>query len=669
MANQKVAFNGAKFLEDNGMTLIAPEEGKQGMYRVQDAEGNQQLFDATRFIKDQGLNPAQVVMSLNTMDSATEISPLGLTDRARMSLGNEKGKLNFLRSKFEDVKYSSNLGKVVVKNQGVWQQVDPDAWGEGSAWDRSKEILADVMDLGDIVPGLVAAGAGAAKGAAAGATAGPMGALAGAAAGAAAGGGGAETIRTSLGRLAGTYEASAGEQLKDIGWEALLNAGGEFVGPALKLVGRAPGVKELGSALKNIATKASDVNKDVLAQTLGRLTGAGDVATRTAIDQSDEVVAQLNRARAGAASISDVVGRLKDSQLADVEYLVDNAQRTLSTRYGELQAELVNQAGSMGKIDMAKVVDDSLESMAQAGLLKRTVTADTSGKVMGVRYAPMDEATAAKMIDNGQAAQVMVPKLQRSVRQVLSSVEAMRKLGTAEGKEAANRLLTLRKSINQIGEQVRSPDMPPMFDKVLTQVEQAVGNRVGAEFSQAGLAAPYAATSNLYQKFGSTVATMNKLKNQMGGPEMILNRIVSGPNANRTFKGFAADLADLYGPTGREKLQAIYQKHAAEKFSDYLPRTGMMPAVGGAAAAAGLAYGEPEAAGALALAMSPRAALKAVSSGNKALGFLKGLTEQQRAEFLVNPNAVRTMFQIIDDASSQEDAAVQALTQQALGGR
>lgn len=662
---ERFKFNGAQFLQDNGMTLLAPEEGAPGRYRVEDAEGNQQIFDAASFMRDNKMSPATTDVEMNSASEAVAISPVTLADRARLALGNEAGKVNYLKSKFQEVKYQPDLNTVVVKNQGVWQQVDPEAWGEGNAWERSKEFLADLVDFGDVVPGLAAAGVGAAKGAAAGAAAGPVGALAGGAAGAALGGGGAEAIRTSLGRLAGTYSATPEEQIKDIGYEALLNMGGEFVGPAVKLVGKAPGMAALGTALKNIGSKASDVNKDIIAQSMGKLTGAGSIATRTAIDQTDEVVGHLNRARLGAKSVDDVVGRLKDEQFAEAWSMMEGAQGVLSRRYGELTNDLVNASGDFHKVDMAAVVNDSLDSLAQAGILQRKAVADSTGKVLSVKYLPMDETRAAALQSHNVPAQVMVPELQRKVMQITRSIEAMGKLGTAQGPEAAKRLLTLRKSINQIAEQVRTKDMPPAFDRVVTQMQQAVGGRVGGEFSKAGLAPQYAATSDLYKKFGDTVAEVTKMSGERNGPELFLNRIVSQANTNRTFKGFAQDLSDLYGKDGPGMLQSIYQKNAAERFSDYLPRSGLLPNVAGAAR---VATGDLTGAASVMAVMSPRASLRSVQLGNKTLDLLRGLNPQARAELLTNPNAMRTMLQVVSDASSQEDAATEALIQQATQG-
>ena len=657
----KLKFNGSQYLQDNGMEILSPADDA-GVYRVRNPDGDEMKFDARAFVKDQGLNPSSVDLEFNDYKNASGISPVSLADRAKLAFGNEKGKVNFLKSKFDDVRYDEDAGSVVVKNKGVWQQVDPGAFGEGNIWERGKEVLADILDMGDVGANIASSGLGAAKGAAAGAAAGPVGAVAGGIAGAAAGGAASGAFRVALGKLAGTYDDTAEGALKDIAFEALLSAGGQSVGPALKLVGKAPGVSHLAAALKEIGTKATDVNKELIVNMVGKLSGTGTVATRTAIEHTDDVVGHLNRARMGASSVDDVVSRLKTEQYYDAKYMLDNAQGALTKRYGEVAEELVQVSGKFPSVNIQTLVDDSMESLASAGILKRNAVVDpATGKLGKTSYAPMDEVTANKMISRGQPGVPMIPKLQAGVARLMSTIKAAGNLGEVSGPEAARRLMLLRKNINSIGRQVRTKDMPAEFDRVFTQVEQSLKIRIGEEFNKAGLATEYKATSDLMQRFGDVVNDMSRMADERVGAETFLTKITSRADQGIAYKEYADTLGDLYGPKGRKMLYDIQTKHAAEKFSDYLPRTGLMPQ----AMTAGAVLSGPLAAAGAGLATSPRSSLKAIQLGHKTLDTMRTLSPQARLELLTHPTAMRTLFKIGTDASQQEDELTRLLTEQA----
>ena len=160
-------------------------------------------------------------------------SPLDLSDRVKLSLGNKVGKLNYLKQRFDGAEIDKH-GNFLINDGGSWYRADPDFLGDGDAWQRTKEIIADMADLSDI--GVVTAGQ--IGGAAAGATVAsptiagvPAAAIAGGALGAAAGG----ALKSRLGRLVGTYSASPEEEIKDAALEGVLGLGGEVVGLGAKV--------------------------------------------------------------------------------------------------------------------------------------------------------------------------------------------------------------------------------------------------------------------------------------------------------------------------------------------------------------------------------------------------------------------------------------------------
>ncbi len=161
----------------------------------------------------------------STEESPINSSPVSVKDRLVLSLGNEKGKIKYLKENYQDAKVGAD-GNYLVKNQGMWHRVDPTALGDGDPWEKTKELFKDTVDLAPeatMVGATMAAGVGT----------GGAGILATGAIG-----GAVEIARTSLGRAFGTYEADTDEQIKDIAFETMLNIGGGVIAAGVKPVGR-----------------------------------------------------------------------------------------------------------------------------------------------------------------------------------------------------------------------------------------------------------------------------------------------------------------------------------------------------------------------------------------------------------------------------------------------
>jgi hypothetical protein len=644
-------FNLERMMADNNWTLKGQTE--PGLYQVTTSDGQEKTFNAKKFFADQGVDFSSLAVKANSPETALNISPVGILDRGALALGNAKGKLGYLKNKFDDVRYDNDKG-LVVNNKGVWQTVDPSGLGDGDAWDMTKELVKDVVDMGDVAASAVASGIGAAKGAALGTLAGPAGAVAGGLLGAAAGGGASEGLRSSLGRLAGTYQATPEEQLQDVGIEALLNMGGEAVGLGAKAT-----LGMIGKSFKNIGANAAEASKDMLSEALGKITGAGPQATRTMMDQTDQVIKEIAQAKSSSRTVSGMVDTLRDQQLKTAEQILNDAPKALTSQFGKLKSQLVSEAANMPSTHIGKIASDALTGIEQAGILKRT--ADKEGNII---FKVMDDESAIKLRNQGQNAAILAPTVQAELKPIVDQLNKFTKLGEFKGSQAAATLMDLKKTINDVYRDMVGPTTSPSVKGLLDDFKTRFSQGIGQAFDSAGLTPQYMSTVNIYQKYADAVGMARRMAQQENGAENFVKKLVSDSGANRTLKDLAQDLSMLMGKEGSDKINSITTKEAAKSFSSWLPRTGLASQAGvGAAIAAAPATGGASLAAIP--ATSPKLMLNAVNYGQKGLKLIQSLNPAQRIQMLQNPELLGTFLRTTMTAASDQEKLTQQLTQQA----
>lgn len=636
-------FDAKSLLEQEGYKLTSVVD--DGVYNVVGADGSEGTLDLNEMLKAQNIDPKTIEFEVNDPSAPIQVSAVGLLDRAKLSFGNAKGKLNYLKNRFQDVKYNPDQG-LVVKNKGAWQIVDPKGLGEGDAWDLTKELAADVLDLGDVAVGVAGSSAGAAAGL--GAASIP---------GAAAGGAAAGAINTSLGRLVGTYDATPEEQLKDIGWEALLNMGGQTIGLGVKA-----GLNPLKNALKDISKHAVDGSKNIIAETIGRVTGTGSQAALTAIENADDVVKELGRASVGKTSADAVVEGLRTAQLADAQRILESAGPALSKRFGQLKSSLVENASNMGPVKVGGLVTESLEDLANVGLLKRTAQ-NEAGQFT---YDVMDDAAAVALRNQGKEAAILADNVREQIAPLVKQLNTFTKLGEFKGKAAASALMDIKKTLNDVLRDSVGDSSSPVVKDLAGRVKKAFATRVGEQFEKSGLTSEYLATSNVYEQFADAVSQARKLAAREGGAEQFVKKLVSDSSANRSLKDMAGTLADLLGEDGTKTIQNIAIKDAARAFSTWLPKSGLM-ASGGVTTGVGAALGGVPGALAGAAVSSPKLALSAINYGTKGLKLLQSMNPIQRREFLADPKMLDTFFRTVTVAPMMQQQITEGLVQQTTG--
>jgi hypothetical protein len=653
----KDIFDAESMMRDQGLTLTGV--AGPGIYNVQTSDGGEAQLNLAQMLRDQGADLNKIDIKVNSPASPLTSQGLDFSDRAKLMLGNEAGAVSYLKKKFQGVDYNPDHG-IVVNNNGVWQAVDPSGLGGGDAWEMTKELAKDVLDIGDL-PAKIAAGT-------AGATAGLVGGPAGSAAGAGAATAGVEGLRTSLGRLVGTYAATPQEQIRDIGMEFLLNAGGQAVGLAVK-----PTINMMKGAVQRIKALAPGESqaliKQVVAESVGKATGAGPRVVEDLFAHTDDVFAAQKAAGAGKLPYSNVLEGLK-SQQVDIlhDAILAKAPKRLSSMYAEKEAQLIRSAAKNGfSVDLKSITTEAFDDLVEQGLLVRNTTEGGTqliGSGKGA-YRAISPSEAGILAQDGKAAQALSEDAMDVVNKLVKGIEQYtEKLKPVSGAPAGKVAMQAKKNLNELFRSVRdsadNPNAERLVDTIRGSWQSKFASRFEGEMSNA-----YRSTIEPYERYGDAVGMARRLLNSEGGQgaEVLLNQITAkNSNMNVMKREIVGDLAELLGDDGVEAVKQIRVRESAKAFSSWLP-TSIIPGGLAAAAGAGVATGmvDPELAIPVAMMSSP----KGFSYAFRGLKWMAGLSPAQRVEFLQNPNAIRTMAQIMANGSQEEAAITERLVQEA----
>lgn len=617
-----------------------------------------------------------------TSDAPINISPLSIADRFKMALGNEKGNINYLRSKgYNQIEINKDNIRVQDPNNGLWYNVDPKNGGDGDAWQRTKEIIADAAEFtptaakvaGSLAAGVLATPATLGLGTA------PASALVAT---------GLEGYRTLLGRFVGTYEANDAETVKDLGVEALLNLGGSAIGagakPVASMLGKAAG--GIGQALERVAPSTANAVKDTLSSTLGMISGVGQKAMRTVLDSGEEVSGALSQALRGRSKDA-AVDYLKNENIGAVKQLAKNAQPALNNIYTGLKSELMDTAGESFKVDASKVINASRSDAIQAGL-GHVLTPD--GKPVAYSAADMLkdgippgykfqlnslESLQSVQRQTGQINPIANdPESYKLIKTLHDTMSNFSEIGMQTGKKGLNNLLEMKKVIGdtafKLGTAADEQGLN-IAKRYIAQVESHTENAM-LEGMEPGVQSKYKDLMSSYSNAKDQMAPLvNALKQsrERGDAvfEPLLNKLQSRPGGNAAVKTQFDNAVSLMQQHGSNDVDAILSRidvnDAASKFVPTF-RKGIASAIGLGAAGAAIGSGHPEAAAGIAAAgmlASPRAALLGVRGVQNTAGatgislaaksmfdlkdMIGNLNDKSRHSLLQNPTLIDGLFQ------------------------
>jgi hypothetical protein len=668
MTQPKQVINLGKYLESKDLTFSHVDDA--GNYFVENLDGKKLKFDAPGFLKSKGVDPTKVDFSLNSPDAAIENSPVTSADRLKMSFGNEAGKIDFLKNKFEGVKYDPD-GALIVKKNGVWHQVDPDGLGNGNAWEMTKELMADLADAAPTI-GLIGASIGA------GAVTGGTSLVAQAGAQAAAGGA-IEGIRTSLGRALGTYKATAEEQVQDIGLEMLFNLGGTYVAAGAGAMAKgAKGylVQKLAKSAQNLADAPPESQK-LISQILGPMTVGAD-AVEGVIKNPVPVTGFLDDALRASNSEKQAADVLVEGQVNSLASIASKLPETMSKLYTTTVSKLMNEVPEEGfKSNLDTVHRGLFQDLMERGAVVvskgKEVVTDLAGKnldEMSIGIKSFDDfAKAAKA--SGMPDDIAGSKEAYSLfAEYVDFLNRMPKKNLA-GKAGARQMMEFKRVFaNKTRELSRRAYNSEVgyLGKLFTSADEAMDANIRQGFADSGLASKFDDIYGAYRTASREAAPLieanRKLARGDGNVLQIfqpeLNRILSGGGknvANKKGLGFAVNLID--DKSVKESFDSIYHRETAKafvpKFSSYLKPAAFLAASSVPYVASG---GDPSALGFLgagAALTSPRMigrtlaktsqASGLIQAGFKQLDFLKQSGKNQTRMLVDNPPLLNTFLQ------------------------
>jgi hypothetical protein len=363
--------------EDKGISSEEMQMFMQGVSQPSQPETESQGLSEEEFnnfmnmMRDPVTGKARMPWS-NGSDSmkAIQKSPLSFGDRTALAVGNDRGRLNYLKKRYEDARLDKDGFK--VKKDGLWYAADPEGRGEGSAWDKTKELVTDIT--ADIIPELTHTAAGALAGlitiGKASTGVGIPASIAGAGLLQATAQAGSSAVMSSLGRYYGTYQAEPLEQMLDITKEAAL-AG--VMGHVFK-----PGAKNIGQEIsKSMKKSIKDPNwiqrwRGNRAAELNGITDDGLNIIKQRGNQVADKVANLDKAGIGSGTLKsgkDLVNYALDRQ-ADLlnKRILPNVRKAVNTAWKTGKKEAMDAADNSFVLDFKSATKSMYNKAQELGL-------------------------------------------------------------------------------------------------------------------------------------------------------------------------------------------------------------------------------------------------------------------------------------------------------------
>lgn len=654
MADSDMVFDAGAFMQSEGLTLkdvISP-----GVMLVQGKDGQDSELDLNAFMKSEGISGVPV--DYNTPGTALETSPVGVMDRLRLSFGNTKGSVDYLKKNFQNATVGED-GDLLVQNHGVWQKVDPSGFSNGDGWSAS-EIMADAADLGK--DALLTAGTMA--GAAVGALGVGVGAIPGAGAGAAI----ASTASAALGRFLGTYQVDSPlELVKDIGMDTGLAMLGEGVAIGAKNT-ILPAVKSMFSkAGETLAPEA----KNMVAKFISKTTGMSENSAITGITDSSTVgkyVDDAVNAAKGPQSLledsifnesvgssvipnsSEALDMAARKQMhSPMRALIgdangtDSIQKRFSAKYRGKVGQFTNSIADDAEWSIAEPLSEGMSELGtqlhQLGVLDSNALA--SGKFL---MKPVNEIATLMGNDVGRA-----KALRDSASKFLNMASSHLDEGaTFKGKPGAAKYLETIRSLDDTYYDITDafPQMRDTFTATSSKMKAGVINAAPQQTSL-GVSGPKAAMG-IAQWYGERRGVVGDLTKAAQGGVKGLDRMISQFNAPASRGLSPAQMFEVAGElmpskeAGVALMKNLRASNAAREILSTVPN--------GAAMKGGLAARAVNM-----MAPSPKTAFQAVRGSNYGLlqmnKMFKTMTPVMRSTIMSDPSKLAA---ILSTATGEE---------------
>lgn len=631
------AFDAKGYMDENDMHLVGPGDKDGEVIVVKD--GEEQIFSVNKLLDDLGAKGAEVI--LNTPETALQTSPVGFVDRMKLSFGDAKGNVNYLKKNYQEATMVD--GSLFVKDKGIWHTVDPTNLGNGEGWD----IAGDIADLSRDAVMTVGQVTGAAVGTAAGLG---VGSVPGAVVGSAVGSGIASGASVALGRFLGTYEATDAEIAKDIALDTLIGAGGEFVALGAKNTV----FPKLKRAATYISEKASPVVKDLMSKYVSVQTGISTTFTDELITNPKAVTAAMQGIKAAASETAEgatdnSIKRIAAKRSSDaLESILEGAQPALSKEWEAGVTNIIEDVAENASINLNKAVGNMHKGMQEAGFMKFRPGKDGSGGLVPL--------SAKELVAEFEFSPNTAKRISKSVGDFFESTSASRinnnKAGdlVVYGKEGAKRGLELVQQYkNLYYDTLGKVDFTK--NKTAKDALEASMKGFGNEMAEAigpNVSGKIVNMNKNYRLGKIQVNEAERLLETVGAKDTFLSQYFSDPAKHMERKELIGALATRKGPGAAGAVKHLNVLGTAGNFASLLPKEANALSLRTAgAAAAGYAMG-PVGLVAGVVAQSPRLNLYGVNMGHKIASkfssVLKSASQSTRLQMLNNPEAMAAML-------------------------
>ena len=713
----KQVFDVSSFMQQvQGAEFMGLDDQGQATYK--DQSGNVGPLDEAalkRHLAQNGANPAEIEFEYNTPGQAIPYSPVSAEDRKNMSFGNNAGNTEFLKKKFDEVYTDVDKG-LLVRDKGVWKQVDPSFFGEADPWEVTKALVGGAAKtlalpakvkaasdkyestgsmvealkatlpieefktvvkqgkkaiegafrslnregaLGEFGKDLVEAGPDIIKTAAT-ATGAALGGVPGAGVGGLAGG----RIVTSLGRALGTYQATGLEEVGDNLLDAMFSMAGQAIMPGAK-----PTVESFDKTISTISKEGTDKAKDMLAATLGVTKQADPNAFRQMLHHADDFIAARKDIvkEAGGRGYADVARIANQRQFNSAEELAAIARQKLSSNFGEALDTLAAKAKEKGtagvKIDMAEALSPALSSIKDLGIGR--FVKDKAGKIAFKFY---DDAALEALEKQGVSnARVVDEALKPHMAKMINKVLSRAQYGEMTADKASS---VFRKIESELGEIARTRISDGPVDALEAQVlsvKKPFMEGLGKAYEKLGLAAEHTALMDGYAKNAAAVNWATKKVAQENGPMQLAKALIDETGKKARSEGFAKQLVELTGPVGERLMGNIKNSYAVEQLAPIFK--GNLISTVGAAGAVGFSTLGPSVAGLPATVLvgsqllSPRLQATEVLVSRRILKTLAAIPVATKRQIMRNDDLFEAMMRPLIQSGLQE----KELTNQIMG--
>lgn len=653
-----------------------------------------------------------------TADAAINESPLTSEQRLQMSLGNKSGRYDFLKKQFQDVIVDKS-GDFRVKKDNTWYQVDPNTlegvspieatarvlkgvgatalgmaasvanqatnlFVPGANFETNPFTIARSMTEGDKVAsetgkeiagalptlGAVAAGIGT-GGASLAATLGAAG-LAGAA---------VEAGRTSLGRLEGTYQATPEQQMKDVGYEGLLNMAGVAVPAGVKFGINKFAEKRAARAVTEMLSGAPPEKLSLIRQTFGRMAGIAD-ETFDRLATKDNGIQRFIDEKAGA-SFQGFADLQNTAAAGEVGQLGKIAKEAVSKIYEGNYNKALAAIPDNARINARDLTQPLMDMMAEQGLVRRNVSGAYEMLSEGA-YRSLQKGLG---LADDQALVAFDKASYKHMKELFELTSTLAETKGLRGAEGAKQVVNVGRILKNMtmqaaesGEVAQNSTLYRLASKMGATVQEAVPKAL--ETTNPAAAASYRAANSAYAEMSKSLEPLIRAGKDPAAAAQLLSTITSKAVSKAPTRVMLQQVASQLESLGskeaaastRTLLNNIADRRAAIEFTKPMSQQlGIFQAsslAGSLGTAAVTGNPLPLLAVPAAMAMSSPAVSKtAFETGLKFNQMLRSVPKEKLSKLLYETNVLELGSQaIIRTPQLQEQTKGQLLNQVGVAG-